>query len=203
MNSKTGGLNFETCLKKMEPRINRLASIVARNSKCYEFDDAKQILSIDTWRSFQKYDPSRGTVFTTYCFNQLNLGFRNLIRNSVSFGRRFVSVDHTLQDIKTTESAFFVSRDKDLLIESEKARNKLRVIEIVKGVLDSKCVLRPSSKNLRKYIKARRVWDFVCRGWSMTKIANKMSVSYQYVYHLYTTKILPIVQAAKTTVENC
>lgn len=70
---------FEEVLNSVMPYINRLC---AGTTKLIDFDDMQSVLMIQTWESWQAFDPTNGAKFTTFLFpalqNKRNMELRRL-----------------------------------------------------------------------------------------------------------------------------
>lgn len=85
---------FEDMLNEVMPFIVRRS---ASSAKIIEFDEMKSILMMQTWETWQTYDPSKGTKFSTYAFPALAqrhlMEIRSLKAQKRGYGSETYSMD--------------------------------------------------------------------------------------------------------------
>ena len=59
---------------------NIMNKVANRYKNAVDFDDIESIKMQTLWRCMDKYDPDRGTKFTSYIYQQLSFAFKNKIK---------------------------------------------------------------------------------------------------------------------------
>lgn len=87
---------------------NIMNKVANRYRTAIDFDDLESIKMQTLWRCIDRYDPDKGTKFTSYLYQQLSFAFRNKLKKK----RREYNVD-TLESVdRRTQNAMEV---KDMI----------------------------------------------------------------------------------------
>ena len=71
--------NFENYWNKIDIQ-NIMNKVAGRYKGSIDFDDIESIKMQTLWRCIEKYDPSRGSKFTSYLYQQLSFAFKNKLK---------------------------------------------------------------------------------------------------------------------------
>jgi len=142
-------LDFEKMLNEVMPFIRRKS---AETANAIEFDEMKSILMMQTWITWQTYDPSKGVKFSTYLFPALEhrrlMEIRALMAQKRGGGSEVCSLDAKVDEGNSRSCSFqsFISdmnksnNPEERLIASEVTSIVYRVVneqpsEIAKKML--------------------------------------------------------------------
>jgi RNA polymerase sigma factor (sigma-70 family) len=71
--------NFEEYWKSIDIQ-NIMNKVASRYKNAIDFDDIESIKMQTLWKCIDKYDPNRGTKFTSYLYQQITFAFKNKLK---------------------------------------------------------------------------------------------------------------------------
>lgn len=71
--------NFEEYWKSIDIQ-NIMNKVASRYRNAIDFDDIESIKMQTLWKCIDKYDPNRGTKFTSYLYQQITFAFKNKLK---------------------------------------------------------------------------------------------------------------------------
>lgn len=71
--------NFEDYWKSSDIQ-NIMNKVANRYRKAIDFDDLESIKMQTLWKCMDKYDPNKGTKFTSYLYSQITFAFKNKLK---------------------------------------------------------------------------------------------------------------------------
>ena len=79
---------------------NIMNKVAGRYKLSIDYDDIESIKMQTLWNCIKKYDPSRGSKFTSYLYQQLSFAFKNKLKSK---SIEYSNISLEKQDFKTTQ----------------------------------------------------------------------------------------------------
>ena len=91
--------NFEEYWKSSDVQ-NIMHKVANRYRNAIDFDDMESIKMQTLWKCIDKYDPERGTKFTSYLYQQITFAFKNKLKK-----KRIEFNNDSLEKVDTKHTA--------------------------------------------------------------------------------------------------
>jgi RNA polymerase sigma factor (sigma-70 family) len=111
---------------------NIMNSVANKYSRAIDRDEIESIKMITLWKCKDKYDPTKGTKFTSYLYQQLTFALKNELKKK----RKMMHVDNSQLDLmaRTGHGVSAVGRSVDGSCMGSSADHRLEFDDVLTGL---------------------------------------------------------------------